>query len=333
MHAFHSDGIVSYGHALHLRERFTAVEWSPVVHSIVKEQSVRETLHSEGHIVVGNIGAERIGMLRELYLQLHSFKLGGDHGGMFYSLYSKDVEYRQTVYDRIDEVMATVYASHFQDFKSVIHSFIAKLPGDHSGFTLHQDSSGLDETKYSPLSLWIPLQDTDLSNGTLCVVPKTHGFFHPYRGISFKSPFSDYERVLRKYLVPIELRAGDILAFDNRLVHYSHLNRSNEPRVVVMSGLFPAPAQIEVCYRDMESADSPIEVYRQSEDFLITNLAFYENCTARPYRGEKVREVSSPCGKKSVYDFLSWAHRHQVEPTNIAQLLDVEAPMHIVSEP
>lgn len=309
------------------------MDWFPRKHCIIKDNLLRETIHEEGYAVIGNIGQKQIDFLRKPYFELHDFTISGSSGGMFYSLYSKDVGYRQAVYDRIDEVMAPLYASYFQDFKSVIHSFIAKLPGDHSGFTLHQDSSGLDETKYSPLSLWIPLQDTDLSNGTLCVVPKTHGFFHPYRGISFKAPFSDYESVLRRYLVPIELKAGDILAFDNRLVHYSHLNSSSEPRIVVMSGLFPEAAEIEVCFRDEESADSPIEVYRQSEDFLITNLAFYDNCTARPYRGEKIREVSGPCGKKSVYDFLSWTVRNKVNPTNITQLVDVVAPMQIVSEP
>lgn len=309
------------------------MSWFPSKHSIVKDDFIRETLHDEGYTVIGNIGPNRIDLLRTLYLRLHDFTKSGASGGMFYSLYSKDMEYRKEVHDRIGEVMAPVYDLYFRDFRSVINSYIVKLTGEKSGFTLHQDSTGLDETKYSPLSLWIPLQDTDLSNGTLCVVPKTHGFFHPYRGISFKAPFSDYERVLRKYLVPIELRAGDILAFDNRLVHYSHLNSSGEPRIVVMSGIFPKEANIEVCYKDPDRPESPIEIYSQSGDFLITNEAFYENCTARPYRGNKVREVGSSLGGRSVYDFLSWAHHNHVEPTNIPQMLDVDAPMHIVSEP
>jgi len=307
------------------------MEWTPVKHGIVKDDTVCKTLHEVGYAVVGNIGPDRMSALLGLYAAHHDMR--PDRGGMFYSLYSNDIGYRQSVHDRIEKLMRPVYDGVFQDYKAVIHSFIAKLPGDHSGFTLHQDSSGLDELRYSPLGLWIPLQDTDLDNGTLCVVPKTHRFFHPLRGISFTSPFADYEQVLRKYLVPIELKAGDILAFDNRLVHYSHMNNSSEPRIVVMSGLFPSEAEIEVCYRDPALDNAPIEVFRQSDDFLVTNIAFYENCTARPYRGEKVREVAGELDKRSVYDFLSWAHRNAIRPTLIRELMDVQAEMYIVSEP
>jgi hypothetical protein len=219
------------------------------------------------------------------------------------------------------------------NYKTVINSFIVKVPGPNSDFTLHQDSTGLDEYKYSPLSAWIPLQDTDLNNGTLCVVPKSHAFFHPYRGISFSSPFKSYESLLRRYLVPVNLKAGDILLFDNRLVHYSHLNNANEERVVVMSGLFPKEAEIISVYKDESDDNAPLEIYRQSEDFLITNTAFYENCTARPYRGEIIEKIYEPLENKTIYDFLSWASKENIQPTNIPQLLDTKFNMNIISEP
>lgn len=125
-------------------------------------------------------------------------------------------------------------------------------------------------------------------------MPKTHGFFHPYRGISFSAPFKNYEDLLKRYLVPIDLKAGDILLFDNRLVHYSHLNNSHQPRVVVMSGIFPIEAEIISVYKDENTPNSPIEIYQQTDDFLVTNTAFYENCTARPYRGEIVEKIEAP---------------------------------------
>lgn len=306
------------------------MNWEPRLHQIVKDDRLKQELHEAGYATYGNIGQEKITKLLHLYQELH--RLNAPQGGNFYSLYSDDLQYRKNVHDTIGHILYPVYDSLFENYKSVINSFIIKVPGPQSEFTLHQDSSGLDELTYSSLSLWIPLQDTDLNNGTLCVVPKSHRFFYPYRGISFASPFATYEDLMRTYLYPVQLKAGDLFMFDNRLVHYSHLNKSAANRVVVMSGLFPQQAGIESCYKDESVADSPIEIYSQTEDFLLTNTAFFNDCTARPVRGEVVRKVL-PLPAKSKYDWMSFAAANQVPQTFIEELIQVGHTMNIVSEP
>jgi hypothetical protein len=305
--------------------------WQPQKNSIIRDSNIQASIHEVGYKVAGNIGLDLLSDLTRLYGALHAFK--PSEGGMFYSLYSNDIEYREKVHLGIENILKPIFDNLFNDYKTVINSFIVKIPGPKSDFTLHQDSTGLDEFKYSPLSAWIPLQDTDLSNGTLCIIPKTHGFFSPYRGISFSPPFAQYEAVLRKYLIPVDLKAGDILLFDNRLVHYSHLNSSNQERRVVMSGIFPSEAEILSVYKDESILNAPLEIYKQSDDFLITNTAFYENCTARPYRGEVIKKVYDLAPQKTVYDFLSWTSREGVKATDIAQLTEVNLSMQIVSEP
>lgn len=305
--------------------------WAVVKNDIVKDKKIKTYLLEIGYTVAGNIGNQTIENLKLLFGKMHNFKTSD--GGMFYSLYSNDLTYRKTVHEKIKSIMQPTYDTLFENYKTVINSFIVKLSGPKSDFTLHQDSTGLDEFSYSPLSVWIPLQDTNLENGTLCVIPKTHSFFHPYRGISFSSPFKNYENLLRRYLVPINLKAGDIFLFDNRLVHYSHLNNSDNPRVVVMSGIFPTEAEIISVYKDENTPNSPIEIYKQTDDFLVTNTAFYENCTARPYRGEIVEKINEPLEEITAYDFLSWASKNNIEPTNIRQLTEASFNMQIVSEP
>lgn len=307
------------------------MNWKPIKHAIVRNGDLQSKLHEVGFVKAGTIGDESLNQLKALYKQLHGFKQ--EDGGMFYSLYSKDLVYRKTVNDNIERILKETYDNLFVDYKTVINSYIAKLSGPKSDFTLHQDSTGLDETKHSPLSIWIPLQDTDINNGTLCLIPKTHAFFHIYRGISFDAPFKEYESTLRKYLIPITLKAGEILMFDNRLVHYSGINHSEQPRVVVMSGLFPKEADIISVYKDSTITDAPLEIYRQTDDFLITNTAFFENCTARPYRGDVVASIKDTLEKKTVYDFMSWASRNDVAQQNIPELMDLSFNMQIVSEP
>lgn len=306
------------------------MNWTPVPHKVVKDISVRDTLHDIGYFIAGNIGIENIVKLKDLYKQTHSIKT--KEGGMFYSLYSLDLDYRKKVNDGIFQILKGVYDEKFQDYKTVINSFIIKINGKQSEFTLHQDSTGLDEFLYSPLSVWIPLQDTTIENGCLCVVPKSHKIFYPYRGISFQPPFHKIENIVRKYLVPIEMKAGDILLFDNRLVHYSPVNNTKEPRIVAMSGVFPAEAGIICCYKEPEEG-SPIEIYEQGEDFLITNTKFYHDCTARPIVGQKTKEVNLELKEFSDEQFLQSAEKNGITPTNIPEMMNIDLSMHIISEP
>jgi hypothetical protein len=100
-----------------------------------------------------------------------------------------------------------------------------------------------------------------------------------------------------------------------------------------MSGLFPTSADILSVYKDTDTPNSPIEIYKQKEDFLLTNIAFFENCTARPYQGTVIQKINEPLEKKTVYDFLRWAKESGVNQTNIDCLLNDKINMNIISEP
>lgn len=305
--------------------------WQPKRHEIIKDTALADTIHDVGYTIPGNIGPEAIARLKELYAELHDFK--APEGGMFYSLYSNNIDYRKQVHQGIWEIMKPIYDQYFNDYKLVINSFIVKLQGSESEFTLHQDSTGMDELEHSPLSVWIPLQDTNLDNGCLSFVPKSHAMFYPYRGISFASPFSNIETEVRKYLVPVEMKAGDILLFDNRLVHYSPPNMTSEPRIIVMSGVFPSSAKMQVCYKDEMIDNAPIEIYEQTDDYLVTNTTFYHNCTCRPERGEKIKELNIELLPFTNEMFAQAAKQAGLQEVNHPRLLNEVLHMNIVSEP
>lgn len=169
------------------------MEWTPIKHEIVKNNNSKEILHNLGYLIDGNIGQENILKIKKVFEKYHKVK--SKNGGMFYSLYSLDLKYRNNVHQDLGEILLPFFEEKFQNYRSVINSFIVKFNGEESAFTLHQDSTSLDEEKFSPLSIWIPLQDTSLENGCLCVIPKSHKFFYPYRGISFQSPFSKLKKL------------------------------------------------------------------------------------------------------------------------------------------
>lgn len=266
---------------------FNGSNWAPVKQTVIRDIDLKAKIEKDGYAVVSLMDQSLVEQLSTIYTKHHSNK--PENGGMFYSLYSNDLEYRRQVHDELMAALENTYNSLFKDYKSVINSFIIKHQGPKSEFYLHQDSTGLNEWKYSPLSVWMPLQETTTFNGCMWLIPGSHKWFSPYRGISFPSMFDSHQDVLRPFLQPIEMKLGEVLLFDNRLVHLSGANNSEHERVIVMSGIFPEQAELIACYRDVEN-NGPVEIYLEDEDFLLKNVNFYIDCTARPRLGTKVAQ-------------------------------------------
>ncbi len=269
--------------------KFNGKNWKPAEQTVIKDEALKAAIEKDGYKVVQVMDQPTIEKLTAVYKKHHSKHT--ENGGMFYSLYSQDLEYRKQVNDELLEILEPVFEKLFTNYRSVLGSFIIKHQGPKSEFNVHQDSTGSNEWKHSPLSFWLPLQDTTIQNGCMWVLPESHKWFSPYRGISFPSMFEKNQDMFRPYLVPVELKLGEVLLFDNRIVHLSGVNHSEHPRVIAMAGIFPKEAELIACYRDVEN-NGPVEIYSQKDDFLLVNKRFYIDCTARPILGTKVAECA-----------------------------------------
>jgi len=288
--------------------------WKPLKHGFINDNVLTETIHEKGYVINGKLNNDQLHMLKSLYSSLHDFQ--HQNGGMFYSVYSRDISYRKQVHYEIQEILQPIYDALFHNYKVVLNSFIVKVSGPESEFSLHQDSTGLDEMNFSCLSVWIPLQDTNLSNGCLSVVPHSHKMFSPYRGISFPQQFETISNTVRKYLQPIEMQAGEILLFDNRLIHTSGINNSGKDRVVVMSGIFPSEAKLISCYKDNSKPNSPIEIIEQTDDYLLSFENFFHDCTCRPETGKLVGVTNWDVSQMPEKEFLKLCAKYGVVQNN-----------------
>ncbi len=208
---------------------------------------------------------------------------------MFYSVYSQDLAYREQIHQEVQQILQPTLDKWFKGYKNVINSYVIKLPGRASEFSIHQDTTALDETRFSPLSVWIPLQDISEENGAMCMAPGTHKLFSPYRGISFPFPFAKANETVRRYLEPVTLKAGEAVVFDPRVLHNSLPNLSDSPRIALICGIFPEEARFNICFK--ENPEAEIEIYDQDDDFLLKYPNFLHHCHDRPVSGEVVRKV------------------------------------------
>lgn len=287
--------------------------WPIQRQSIVRDAALTDQLYDEGFAVVPFLNAADLETLRAVYHREHS--ISSETGGIFYSLYSQDLDYRQRVNAEVGAVMEPRLQAFFHSYKTVLNGFIIKVPGPKSGFLIHQDTTGLDESKYSTLSVWVPLWDIGPDDGAMCMVRRTHKMFYPYRGISFAFPFDNIHSTVKRYLEPVYMKAGEALIFDQRTLHASLPNKSDKNRVVVVSGLFPQEAGFTMCYRESDTA--PIELYRQADDFILKYPRFMHDCRSRPIAGEKIGEIDFPIPMMTAEEFEQKAAAAGLKPLDL----------------
>ena len=247
--------------------------WRPVKNRIIKSSSLSQQILEEGYAVLDFADAAQIKELNILYSNEH--KLDIDGGGMFYSLYSQHIDYRKKINECISEILRPSVSALFQDYREVVNTFIVKFPGPKSEFFIHQDTTGLDEYRYSPLSIWLALDDIEKENGCMCLIPKSHHFFSPYRGISFGFPFDDIKDEVGQYLVPVPVKKGQAIIFDPRVVHNSLENQSDKPRVVSLTGLFPKEAEFIHCYLDGSKDETELNSINRMKISLLNIHTFW----------------------------------------------------------
>ena len=292
----------------------TKTAWQPVAHSYITDDKLRERIDTDGFCVHGRLSEASLNELKSLFASTHHFENG--EGGMFYSVYSQDLVYRRKMHDEIGAILKSYLDQWLTNYKMMLNSYIVKASGPRSEFYVHQDTTGLDEFTYSPLSLWIPLEDITAENGAMCVMPGSHKLFSPYRSISFSAPYDDIHFAVRRYLQPLFMKAGDILVFDNRIVHNSMQNLSGKERVVVISGIFPNEAKLQTCWKNPAIPDAKIEVIQHSDDYLLTNPNFLIDCFARPNTGDTVALVEDEWPKITETEFTALCEEHGIAPVN-----------------
>lgn len=295
------------------------LNWKPVPHSVLKDKKLRKSIHEQGFHKMNLLDSKALSLLKEIYRSEHQFEV--KEGGMFYSLYSRDKAYRMRVHTAISEVLEPVLNEHFSAYKNVVNFFITKLPGASSEFYVHQDATGLDEFNFSPLTLWVPLDDITPQNGALTLIEKTHWFFSPFRGVSIPFPFKNINETIKRYLNPVYLKAGEALLFDNRLVHSSMENSSKKERVAIVCGIFPKEATFRSCYHNGE-IDSPIEIFEHGENYLLNYDHFFYNCTDRPTSGKVVEKINELFSEMSSDEFEELCELNNIPERNLIEKAD-----------
>jgi hypothetical protein len=150
----------------------------------------------------------------------------------------------------------------------------------------HQDSSHVDELSYSTYHVWIPITPPSKGFGTLEVIPFSHKLQIPYRSLNIPWALSKQEMHLWKYMQKVELKAGQVVIFNSKLLHASGPNKTGQVRIAANSLIKPVAADFIHCYSEKSTNFKEIELYKIDPEFY-----YKENIMERPRNYPLLKKV------------------------------------------
>lgn len=231
---------------------------------MIRDDVLRRRFARDGAVVVDLLDERDLARLRDL-----SERTRAHHIHAFTpSVWCGDPGYRAEVDAEVRRVVARHVEAAFDSMKIAFSGLAVKKPRSASEVPMHQDPTFVDEARFAPIGLWMPLVDTGLENGGLGVVPGSHVLNCCVRGFSHPFPYEPLlPHLSRTYLRHLLVRAGQALLFSPRLFHCSGPNLTPYERPVAYAMLVPAAATLRFLHYDWAAPGGAFDVYDVENDF------------------------------------------------------------------
>jgi hypothetical protein len=237
---------------------------------LFKDESVQRDIETKGYASGGIVlNSEDIAALYKVYERFLEF-MNYDIGEQFLaSGCVNHPEMRKYVLDNIYKVTGHKIARLVNEEIGWVAPAIFQIkPSSPISESLpHQDDSVVDETKYYGVYAWISLEDSTIDNGCLWMLPGSHKLGNKHRSLTVPKQFTGYWDIVKKYAVNVPAKAGEVIFFDNAIMHGSLTNMSGHTRVALTNVVLPKEAQVITHFMDEATPKDKVEVYAVTEDF------------------------------------------------------------------
>ncbi len=234
-----------------------------ILRTIFNNYTQQKIFNRQGYIVIpGFFSAKQIEALQHIYEQTKTGAL--PNSNFFTTHWVSDRDYRRAIHAGVSDILNEHITPLFNNYKSILGYFLTKTPGANNEVTLHRDWSIVDENFYSGLNAWVPLCDMNKANGCFQVAVGSHLGYNKVRGSNIEI---DYPAEWQTPLTDLPMKAGDLLLFDQKLLHASPANLSGETRIA--AGMALIPAEVEPLHYMYLHQEQKFYRLTMREDFLV----------------------------------------------------------------
>jgi len=257
-----------------------------MISSVFKDPSLNNEFEKKGYIKVPFLNQEEVSRLKDFYLD-NFYNKNEQYNGLEnrtfteFSVINFKSEFKKKCFQEITEICLHPAQHLLDDFEPIIGNFIAKY-NEKGLLPIHQNWSVVDETKYSSVSIWCPLQDTTEENGTLYFIDGSHKYFRGNRHTQTHESFSGiHDYLFDEHLKPVPVKAGEAIFLDDAIIHYSPVNQTNQIRLAVQLIMKPKKAQAQFIETDLHDTEKG-KIYNADPEFFFAFDEFKANINYKP---------------------------------------------------
>ncbi|MFT5780019.1 MAG: hypothetical protein ACI837_002980 [Crocinitomicaceae bacterium] len=236
--------------------------------ALFQDKDLQSKFEEDGYVKLPLLSNAEVDHLLSYY-QAQNFD-NKIEGGFHISLDNKNSDLVSTVGEEIKKILVPKSEEIIDKGQVFTASFVIKEPGLQNIVPPHQDWTFVDETQFSSLTMWTPLVDVTEKNGALGVIRGSHKIFNHQRSSpspQSKSPLADHIFTLFPYVEIVEMKAGETLIFNNKLIHASPPNLSDQARIAVGIGITQEEAKLRHYYHLPKSEPAQLEIYEVEKEF------------------------------------------------------------------
>lgn len=276
--------------------------------SILKKEEHQHALNTKGYVKLPFANREQVSDLLALYKEVMTIPTDIPRDILFTCIHNTNKEFVKKMTTELKARLLPLMQNVLTDFKFTSFTFQIKGLGEKSELFAHQDWSFCDEKQFRSYTFWLPLHDCFPENGTVYVLPGSHKKLDNIRGAGITSVFEDVKEEAKKSMIPINIKAGELLIFDSALAHFSPPNYTDKERVSVMSILTQSKADFVLFFGKNNNSSVEISSYKVANDFLESYDNFKVDYLSPPKSAEFIGTEEKPAFVFTKNSFAEFAN-------------------------
>lgn len=236
---------------------------------LFRDARVQAEFEKSGYVVIDLLDQAQVDELTGFYNGLKNASTPAY--GFQVSLDNESPDFVRSVSERLVKTVRGSVDRLFQHHKIFTASFVTKAKNPLGVVPPHQDWTFVDESQFWSATIWCPLVDVNMDNGALGLIKGSHRLYdhvRPSPSPQYTPPFKDQLFSIFPYLNIVELRAGQAVVFDNRTLHASPPNITDQTRVAFGIGITQEGADIRHYYMLPGQQKPLMEGYEVQQEFF-----------------------------------------------------------------
>lgn len=281
---------------------------------VVKNSYQQKLLKQVGYFIDEFLNDEEIQFCKQIFQSNFA-----NHQDVFYSSsFHEDFSLKKKVSDEILAKLSSKIEAKFSDYKLLGVSFLEKKANQNNPLPIHQDWTVTDEERFGSFTIWIPLDDTTKNNGALRVIDGSHQIENNFRAPSLPVSFDKHRANFEKYLKTLAIPKGNAFVFNQKLMHASWPNSSNDNRLALTIGLVPKDADLFMLYYD--ASKKQINKYAMPDDLFL----HYPEIIKQPTIGKLTESFSYQVKDFNETDFKKALYQNSIKSNTMQPLFASE---------